>query len=226
MNIFTSLAPSRLDIEKDAVNFLQELSFNVYSVNGPEEAAKLSPVFPKVKFLITSDTIEKVVKKPCVKISSLLNWAVTMTPPEAGPVFGIINSDIFLLPRPEIFSRIKEAALFSCVAIHRTESKDDRVYLLGFDAFFLSRRAAALVRPADFAMGMPAWDYWLPVLLMSKGVPLVRVEEKIAIHPSHNPAWNGYQMALYRRYAETLGLGTTDDMYARIMVNSTLLKGD
>ena len=224
MNIFTSLAPSRLDVEKRAVRSWQALGLGVYSVNCPEEAAKLSPEFPGVRFLITSDTLEKVVRKPCVKISAIIAWAQQMTEPDE--VFGIINSDIILRPYPATLARIAEEGRTGCVAVHRREIGTGEAYELGFDAFFLRHGASLFLPPADFAMGIPAWDYWLPAFMMSRGYRIIRVEEAFADHETHKPFWNGGMMALFRRYAETLGLGATDDMYMRIMVNSTLLKGE
>jgi hypothetical protein len=70
---------------------------------------------------------------------------------------------------------------------------------MGFDYFFFGRALAVAVEPAaEFCLGMPWWDYWLPALALGSGAPASKTDAPVGFHVAHPCAWS---RADHERYA-------------------------
>ena len=78
-----------------------------------------------------------------------------------------------------------------------------QVYYWGFDYFFMDRAALNCIEDGPFFLGVPWWDYWLPITFIIADRRISRVASPIGFHVSHPARWDP---ALYEKigtyYAE------------------------
>jgi tetratricopeptide (TPR) repeat protein len=190
-----------------------ECGFRIVSVNHPSEIAELAPRFPAVEFVATERNAFAITGRKNPFIADLL--AALSRGPEN--LVGIANSDIVFEPTPawgQLRSLVTSGAV---VTGQRWDTRSLRQgtfarYIVGFDYFFFGRDAAgALVDEAQaFAMGLPWWDYWLPLSLAFRGQRMLHLERPVAIHlaheasdayGAHSAAWRGLALDFVRALA-------------------------
>ncbi|SHF19176.1 hypothetical protein SAMN02745157_1862 [Kaistia soli DSM 19436] len=179
------------DLVKRCVGSWQANGFDVLSVHNEAERDLIGAGLPGVTYRF----VDEVLPPGARKMPSLAAVLADLPPTE--PI-GIINADIFMPQCTDLASRMGRLARQSSVILHRWEvpsltRREGRQYEIGVDLFAFT---PALIAPAltglnsrPYQLGVPWWDYVLPVAA-SLYAPLSLVSDPILLHHSHEQAWN------------------------------------
>lgn len=196
----------------------RECGMRIVSVNDPGEIPALASRYPEVTFVAAQRNAEVISGPMTPFITDLLSTLA------AGPesVVGIVNADIVLEPGPMWLDMAKRFITGRSVAFARryeARSLQDGPlvrYVYGFDCFFLDKVAAGLLaaEARQFAMGLPWWDYWLPLSLATRGYNLLSIKRPASIHlihdstrapVAHTPNWRRLALDLAASLVEERG---------------------
>ena len=213
-------AGQRIDAEYQrlCIASWRECGMRVVSVNDADEIPALAGRYPEVTFYPAQRSAQATFgpKTPFIT-DLLLTLAVA---PES--VVGIVNADIVLEPGPMWREMAKHFITGNSVAFARryeARSLTDGPlvrYVYGFDCFFLDRVAAGhlAAETRQFAMGLPWWDYWLPLALALRGYDLLAIRRPASIHlihdstrapVAHTPNWRRLALDLAASLVEERG---------------------
>lgn len=200
--LITSLSPKgNHDIQRAAVASWLELGLKVVSANTAGESASLRPLYPDVTFHTVTRTAQAQAKKPVPLIDDML--AVHADSPEP---FMLINADIILSPAPEILhaaiASARDGALICCKRLDVDDAIGARAAVRdglnptgetvpGYDLFIVPPTLAMQLPRTRLAVGMPFWDYWLPLAAHLAGAPLKELTGDFALHSRHEAVWHG-----------------------------------
>ena len=206
MCLATSLVPGRDEsLQQINVRSWRDAGFNVLSINGATEADALKTAFPDVEVICVEKTAEQIAGKPVPFIHDLLKalkrWCASQGTTPDQCLVGIINADIFLRASPALnltlqdqFSGsfilgpridVEDATAFDSYAPTGTES-----YSVGYDYFLMPGNFLDDFEDSPFAMGMPFWDYWLPLVALLQGRSLKSLNSPVALHVQHDTQWD------------------------------------
>lgn len=185
----TSLMPNNFDLQYKAVSSWREAGFEIISVNCEEEISQLNGKFIDVKFISVSRDARLEYGKPLVYIDDALA-ALTTT---KASINGIINSDI-VLRAPGLSEKLEDVIKGKCLFANRTDVYKIKEtygphYKLGYDLFLFDPSLPIRIPTSNFCLGMPWWDYWLPVAAMLTGFLPVYIDSHIAFHQKHTTNW-------------------------------------
>lgn len=197
----TSLSPKgNEDIQQAAIASWLIVGGQVISTNSPEEIAVLSPRYPGVKFEALSRTAASVAQKPVPFIDDMLRLAERQRHP-----FMVINADIVLSDQPQTLRAAVECAAHGNVVCGARWDVDDAIAArqaladgqdisgdvsLGYDYFILPAALASKLPRTQLALGMPFWDYWLPLAALLSGAKIFDLTTPFALHSRHETVWN------------------------------------
>ena len=206
LTIATSIALKNLAKQGKAVESWMKLGFDVVSINCAEEIQKLQGAFPNVRFIQAKRDAREMFGKPLVYFDEFLEYFS-----RTGSEFcGIVNSDVFLFSDEGIISFIKEHAKGSLVYGSRMEVDSlevlvGDVYEDGFDFFFFDKSLVSCFPKSDFCIGMPWWDYWMPLIPALEKIQIKKLVSGFAYHLKHRCKWNAeYHDLLAKRFWEHL----------------------
>lgn len=187
ITIATSIAPKCIEKQQRAVASWRTFGFRVVSLNTPGEIAQLQAHFPDVEFVAVERHGKHLAGKPYVYLDDVLAY---LHAEAASGVCGIVNSDIILRADAHLPSCLWQEAQQTLVFGSRVDirSADDdvgSVYHRGFDFFFLDRTLIPRLPKTNFMLGVPWWDYWVPIGFQQAGVPTKRLDSRIAFHVWH-----------------------------------------
>jgi hypothetical protein len=198
MVVATSFAPSLVrwnagrlmeDYDRVCLRSWIECGFHILSVNDPDEIPALAARYPEVEFVPAARNASSVFGRKLPFLADMLSVLAGQT----APVLGIINSDVIFEPVPAAWEQL--ATLVARKTIAAAQRLDARSlaggalhrYTPGFDGLFFDRAAAASlasdIRP--FTMGLPWWDYWLPVMLALRGYAIECIGRPAMLHLFH-----------------------------------------
>lgn len=191
VTIATSIMPRRIEAQQAAIGSWLGLGFAVVAVNPPGEVEHLHASFPGVQFVQASACGGPGEDVPHVFLPELFR----VLNAQPGAVCGVVNSDICLSAPPEFngfLARHTEGAMVFGSRID-VEPGDPGVKTdnpFGFDFFFFQKGIIDTLPLANFYLGMPWWDFWLPLAAASRGILLKRLLTPIACHVVHDVAWS------------------------------------
>jgi hypothetical protein len=135
----------------------------------------------------------------------------------------LINADIVLASRPGSLHKILEVARAGTLICGARVDVDDVAQAQqalsggqpvsgelsgGYDYFALPRPFLDLLtsRLTDsrLALGMPFWDYWLPLAALLAGTPTTAVEVPFALHGRHGSDWDQTKFVFFKLFVEAL----------------------
>ena len=185
--IATSIVPGgRIDIQAAAVKSWLDMGFTVTSLNSPEEIDGLRNTIPRVEFAAQMRTGKLEAGKPVIYISDILHHLKQ----SGETIVGIVNSDIYLPPNPNLITYIEGHAKGGLLFGPRQEvpefgSSEGKMDPFGFDYFFLDPEILRVWPETRFCLGMPFWDLWFPLVPIFAGVPAKKLISPIARHIPH-----------------------------------------
>jgi hypothetical protein len=202
--------------QADCVASWVAAGFKVLSVNIREEIPLLAERYPQIEFVEAPRDARIVAGRPTPLIDDLL--LVLARQPQS--IVGIINADLCMETGKRWVECIRPLVLSTLLIGHRLdvaswstqpgELKAQGVpYTGGFDLFFFEKAAIAKCLTgagADrfFSMGMPWWDFWLPVAFAVQGYRVALMQEPFAghlVHPvKYDPAAWEYMGAQFIDY--------------------------
>ena len=200
----TSLVPQRDHaLQAAAVASWRAAGFAVISVNGAKEADSVRREFPGVEVVAVERTAEQFAKKPVPFIHDLLA-ALRRACAGAEPAectVGIINADIYMRPLPDLARTIRREAKGALLLGPRVDvpnraafetftATGHETYSIGYDYFLMSGDLLDDFAESPFCMGMPFWDYWMPLVALLQGRPLKAVTTPVALHVAHDTRWD------------------------------------
>jgi hypothetical protein len=171
--------------------------FKVLSVNVREEIEALAARYPQVEFVTAERDARSVAGRPNPLIDDLLLTLARQ--PQS--IVGIINADLCMETGKNWFDPIASSVADTILIGHRLDVGSwstqpgeliapGRPYTGGFDLFFFEKTAIERCLAAGgagrfFALGMPWWDFWLPVALALNGYRVARLDQPVAGHLLH-----------------------------------------
>ena len=189
--IGTSIAPHNIELQKSAISSWLKLDFEVISLNSKAEIEQIEGHFPGVVFKEATRDASGLTGKPFVYLDDLLEVLYA----SGSDVCSILNSDIYLDVDQEFPGFLGEAVqgglIFgSRIDVTSLATLEGQEYFQGFDYFFFSRSIIKEYRKTDFCLGVPWWDYWVPLFAILKGLPVKQLLTPIAYHLEHPIRWN------------------------------------
>jgi len=190
LTIATSIAPKRLDEQKEAIESWRKIGFDVVSINCPDEIQRLREFFPKVRFVQARRNARELLGKPLIYFDEFLKFFQR----SGSEICGIVNSDIHLVADQGIVPFIKTHAQNSLIYGSRTEVDsldllEGEVCQTGFDFFFFDKSLISCFPESEFCIGMPWWDYWVPLIPAVEGFQTKRLVSPFAYHIRHTCEW-------------------------------------
>ncbi|WP_293136591.1 hypothetical protein [Okeania sp. SIO3I5] len=189
--IVTSIAPGNTERQKAAIQSWYDLGFSIVSLNIKSEVQQLQPVYDNVDFHVVEQDGSDLYGKPYVYINDLLDYIRKY----GATIGGIINSDIHLRVDKQFLSFIFEETQNSVVfaprlGVESLEATEGNFYPYGFDAFFFDKKLLKDFPRAEFCLGVPYWDLWVPFIAVKKSWKLKYLEDPVAVHIDHAENWS------------------------------------
>lgn len=218
----TSLAPKgRPGVQEQAIASWLALEARVISVNTSQEISLLSSQFPGVTFRPLGRTAQAEAGRPVPYIDDLLAVCAEDCTGQQAPL--LINADIVLAQRPASLRKILQVAEAGTLICGARVDVDDVAQAQqalsggqavsgelsgGYDYFAIPRPFLDLLttRLTDsrLALGMPFWDYWLPLAALLAGTATTAVEIPFALHGRHGSDWDQTKFVFFRLFVEAL----------------------
>lgn len=178
MKVFTTINPyGNFDVQKEAMlSWCKE--YDVYSVNSEEEIKIAKDLYPEVNFIQTENTYQ-VGSKTLIKLDAILDAIKTIDMLKCS----IVNSDIILKRKIKLNKKLND----SLVIATRWELGEAPSYPFGggYDLFIFDKRNIDLFYNKNYVIGMPWWDFWLPIIANRAGVDIYHIKNEIINHRTH-----------------------------------------
>ncbi len=192
-----------------------DCGFRILSVNDAEEIPALRARFPFVEFVETQRNASAISGRKTPYVADLL--AALAAQPEE--IVGIANADIMFEPTPQWRTDLPSACRGAVVTGHRLDTSSlfygaCQEYGYGFDYFFFERPAAGEILPEalPYAVGVPWWDYWVPLSLALTGRTVSTCTRPRILHLAHEAAWNARQAKFMARTFAHYVLGVKEKL--------------
>jgi hypothetical protein len=215
MVVFTTINPNgNFEAQNEAMSSWAS-KFSVYSVNTKNDIDKVKDLYPYVNFIETEDTyIYK--EKELIKLNALLE-AIKSSDKEYAC---IVNSDIILNSSIDISDLLKNKYLDKGLIIStRYEldgEKEPYPFTSGYDIFIFNKKNVNLFSNKNYVIGMPWWDYWIPIISNKNSFTIYHINSKLIYHKTHQTnydgdVWNEFGQSLYKDIVSKKGFWSTAD---------------
>ncbi|MGA8611327.1 MAG: hypothetical protein WB760_06365 [Xanthobacteraceae bacterium] len=210
--VITSVMPKRIEAQRAALNSWRAAGLSVVSVNSPSEAAHLCEHFPDVSFQMVDQPAVDTRGRPLVPIHAMVQAARNVP----DDICGIINSDVEFRGEPAFFDMVRRHVAGSLIFGNRIDVSDKglragKTYRKGYDFFFWERQNSPVLEDSPMVLGLPWWDFWLPLHAYSKDLGVKRFATSSFVHVMH-PV--GYDMPAFMRLGH-LCAGALAEAYSR-----------
>lgn len=184
----TSLAPRDCPRQQAALNSWSDFGLTVHAVNTASEIEILRPLYQQVDHWHANEDQAAGLSKRTATINSLADIAV-----ELDQTILLINADCETYGDPSVMSNLMSVGTLA-MGIRRNYPGDRRVHSVpevwGLDAFVVTPSMAQDLPRLPFGIGLPVWDYWLPLHFQQQGYAMVVPSEPWLYHKSHHLAWS------------------------------------
>lgn len=196
----TSIAPKRIEEQAAALDSWRAMTHTILSVNSAEEIRLLRDHFPFVMFIEACRDGATAAGKPYVFLDDVL----AATRATGSSYLGIINSDITLVPdertRQLVLANVENSFIFGQrIEIERGGAEGGH-YFGGFDFFLFDSRLAAQLSGSEFLLGVPWWDFWLPLEVLARHGEIKNLIAPFAHHRAHAVKWSQDHYSRYGRH--------------------------
>lgn len=222
ITVATSIAPKGIDKQQRAIQSWRVLGFRIASLNTAAEIAELAPQFPGVEFIQVSRDGRSLAGKPYVFLDDVLDY---LRQDSGSDIVGIVNSDIILRADSaltEYLVREAEGALVygSRVDIKAADDTTGALYHRGLDFFFMDREVIERLPRTQFMLGVPWWDYWVPIGFQLNGVRIKRLDSRIAFHVWHPTNYSSEVLFKFaKEFVEHCAAATFVHLYEQCVAN-------
>ncbi|TAL03998.1 MAG: hypothetical protein EPO08_02685 [Rhodospirillaceae bacterium] len=202
----TSLVPGGdRALQTAAVESWRTAGFTVLSVNAASEIPALTCDYPGVTLVAAPATGERLAGKPVPYIHDLLKSLRRACAGHGAPLadctVGVINADIHLRFSADDIgicaAGARDSVLLgprvdvpSMAALGAYTPTGTETYSVGYDYFLMSGNVLEDFSDSPFCLGMPFWDYWLPLIALLKGRQLKALLAPVALHVAHETRWD------------------------------------
>ena len=202
----TSIVPGRDEVlHRATIESWRAAGCEVISVNGKAEVGAVRAAYPDLKVVEAPATAERFAKKPVPYIHDLLkalrSAAAAYDVPLKDCTVGIINADILFRSVPTLAESLCREAQGALILGPRVDvdasasftsflPTGSETYSVGYDYFFMSGDLLGDFEDSPFCMGMPFWDYWVPLAALLRGHPLKSLNSPVALHVTHETRWD------------------------------------
>ena len=207
MILATSLVPGRdQSLQSTTVSSWRAAGFEVISVNGAAEAEAVRRAYPGVMVSVARTTAQEFARKPVPYIHDMLlalrAACLARDVPLQQCTVGIINADIYFRPLPQFAATVSQEARGALLLGPRIDVADAAAfrafipsaadtYSMGYDYFIMSGDVLDDFANGPFCLGMPFWDYWMPLVSLLQGRQLKTLASPVALHVNHETRWDG-----------------------------------
>ena len=212
--LITSLAPkSDRALQAAALASWLNAGVSVCSVNTAQEQELLRGDFPEIPFLTPERTAEAAAGKPVPFIHDMFTLAKKHDP--SAHAFGILNDDIILRSgiqfNQEFLDSLGDAMILGprvdIARLQDAENYSDQEqpdFSVGYDLITVPARLVDQLPSAPLALGMPFWDYWLPIKAVIEDWPLKFISDQALLHPRHETVWDETVFVFFHALATAL----------------------
>jgi len=181
--------------QQSCIQSWTDAGFRILSLNFPEETPHLISHYPMVDFItVDCDNATRLGRK-----TPLISDFLRVLAEQNERIIGILNADI-LLENHDWINVINRSTRKALAVAHRADvlsldCNDPVSYRDGYDLFFMERKSIPQGITYPFAMGLPWWDYCLPIYSMLRGLPVNIIASPMAFHLQHamNYMWESWQ---------------------------------
>jgi len=213
MTVFTTINPyGNFEAQKEAMLSWCE-KYKVYSVNSEEEIEIAKDLYPEISFIETKKTFQ-IGKKTLIRLDGILD-AIKSTDAKK---CAIVNSDIILNGRINLGKK-QDGSL---VIATRWEIGDVPSYPFsnGYDLFIFDRRNIGIFYNKNYVIGMPWWDFWIPIIANRTGLTIQHIKNDIILHRTHETnyeqeTWHAFANLFYADIRSLGGLWKIDESILR-----------
>lgn len=197
LSILTSLSPKNIEHQVACINTWNSWGGKIYALNTIDEIKLLKPNFPYITFIEAPRSALNLYTKSYMFINDILSINTWIE----NDIIAIINSDIAFdssLFMQNAHSDILDKATDSFVFANRYDVKatEKTIYKLGFDVFIFPAKFIKLIQPNRLAMGVPWWDYYLPMISLLDKFPTLHWINNGITHKHHT---TNYSNELHQR---------------------------
>lgn len=191
--LFTSIAPRKVEEQLAALATWRGFATRIVTVNEARESELLTDLPDWIERHTFDDEIPY--PRPYVRLSKL---AEAMERGGGGcDRVAFCNSDISLADKDDL-ARILDLDQESCLVFSsRTDTDEDgnliSVYTDGFDFFCFRPEHARLIAHPDMYIGLPWWDFLVPLAFMRAGQLTTRLDGHHIHHRKHAQKWDPVQ---------------------------------
>lgn len=177
MNIFTTINPyGNFKIQDKALRSWSK--FNIYSINTLDEINLIKDKFSYVNFIETN----QIYKNKYIKLNGILLAIKNMN-----SVYScIINSDIILNGELKIDESLLDDGIIISTRYELDDEKDPYPFVVGYDIFMFKIDKINILLNDNYVIGMPWWDYWIPIISYKYGLKIYHIKNKIFYHKTHS----------------------------------------
>lgn len=206
LTLVTSIYPGNPATQQRAIASWRAIpEVEVVSLNSMAELPRLrrEGYDPCVRFVQAERDGREIVGKPFVRVYDAIRAGLDGD----AHMVGVINSDVMLRVSPafveQLWPQVEGGIVFgSRVDIPNADARTGQVYSWGFDYFFMDRAALDCVEDEPFFLGVPWWDYWLPITFIIADRKIARFASPIGFHIAHAARWDP---ALYEKIGAYYG---------------------
>jgi hypothetical protein len=210
MKVFTTINPNGNFMTQDNAMRSWALRFSVYSINTKDEILKIKDLYPYVSFIETEITYDYKNKK-LVKLNSILSSIKD----SKTKYCAIVNSDIILNSNMNFDKKILNNGI---LIGSRYEINGDETYIFeaGYDLFIFDSKNIDLFFNENYVIGMPWWDYWVPIIAIKSMMNIYHIENEVLYHITHETnydyeIWNEFGDFFYNDILKNNGIWKTND---------------
>ena len=199
MIILTTISPTNIDNQQQAVNSWLKLGHTVYSLNSKNDIEQIKSNFD-IEFVEVENLGTTEFKKDYVRLNAFTDWIK-----ENGSAL-IINSDIEIYGDVEIKDEPKTIQVFSRND-YAVNINNSIKFNSGFDAFYLTKEFCMWIPKSRLVIGQCHWDYYLPLMAIKHGFILKSPDKSNMYHKKHKLQYDGGKWKQTARiFAIELGL--------------------
>lgn len=168
----------------------RENGFEIFSVNAAAEVDLVKAAFPDVEVVTAERDMAALCGKPLIPLAEMIR-ALRATGASYG---GIVNADVYAA-ESDVGARMafdgRHALLFaSRYEVEHPFGRPRILYNNGFDAFFFDIATASALACDPFTIGLPWWDYMLPLAFMTEGHAAAWIDGFPLHHLTHRAGWD------------------------------------